>query len=181
MTGAARKQCFLTMEWSQVVAQSLKANGIEMVAYVPDEVTGHLLDLLHADPAFTLIPVTREEEGVAVLAGVSLGGKRGVLIIQGSGVGNSINALASLGVASQIPLLMLISERGRLGEFNPVQVPLGRATPRIFESLGIQAFRIETTDDIEPVVNGASTLAFSSSLPVALFLPTTLTGGKKLR
>ncbi len=169
------------MEWSEVVAQSLKVNGIEIVAYVPDEVTGHLLTLLHADPAFTLIPVTREEEGVAVLAGASLGGKRGVLILQGSGVGNSINALASLSVACQIPLLLLISERGRLGEFNPVQVPLGRATPRIFEALGIQAFRIEAVDGIESVVNGASSLAFSGSLPVALLLPPVLTGGKHLR
>jgi sulfopyruvate decarboxylase alpha subunit len=169
------------MEWSQVVAQGLKTNGVEIVAYVPDEVTGHLLNLLHADPAFTLIPVTREEEAVAVLAGAFLGGKRGVLILQGSGLGNSINALASLGIACQIPLLLLISERGRLGEFNPVQVPLGRATPRILEALGIQAFWIQTTDDIAPLVSGASSLAFSSSQPVALLLPPTLTGGKQLR
>jgi sulfopyruvate decarboxylase alpha subunit len=169
------------MEWSELVARGLKANGVEMVAYVPDEVTGRLLTLLCADPAFTLVPVTREEEGVAVLAGAFLGGRRGALIIQGSGVGNSINALASLGVACQIPMLLLISERGRLGEFNPVQVPLGRAIPQIFESLGIQAFWIHAADDIEPLVDGAAGMAFASSLPVALLLTTTLTGGKHLR
>jgi sulfopyruvate decarboxylase alpha subunit len=168
-------------DWSAALVQGLKANGIEFAAHVPDEVTARVLTLLEGDPAFTVIPVTREEEGVAVLAGAFLGGKRGALILQGSGVGNAINALASLCVGSQIPLLMIVSERGRLGEFNPVQVPLGRAIPRIFEALGIQSFWINTIEEIDPVLQGAAGLAFASSLPVALLLPTTLTGGKRLK
>lgn len=169
------------MSWEPQVVAALKAGGIEMVAYVPDEMTGGVLRLLEADPAFTMVPVTREEEGVAVLAGGYLGGRRGVLILQGSGLGNSINVLASLVVASQIPMLLLISERGRLGEFNPVQVPLGRATPRILEALGIQSFALEDQDDIERTLGGALGLAFGTSMPVAILLTTTLTGGKKPR
>ena len=169
------------MDWQSDVAQALKDNGIVMVAYVPDEVTGGLLTLLEADPAITMVSVTREEEGVAVLAGAYLGGKRGVLIIQGSGLGNAINALSSLAIASQIPLLIIISERGRLGEFNPAQVPLGRATPRILEALGVQAFSIGAGDDVAATIGGSARLAFSTSLPVALLLSPTLTGGKTLR
>ncbi|MGH2406425.1 MAG: sulfopyruvate decarboxylase subunit alpha [bacterium] len=166
------------MDWHSHIAQTLMRNGIELVAYVPDEVTGNLLTLLEANPAFTMIGVTREEEGVAVLAGAYLGGKRGALILQGSGLGNALNALSSLAIASQIPLLLIISERGRLGEFNPAQVPLGRATPRILEALGIQAFSVGAGDDVQGTADGAAKLAFSSSLPVALLLSPTLTGGK---
>lgn len=169
------------MDWHSHIAQTLMHNGIELVAYVPDEVTGNLLKLLEADPAFTMISVTREEEGVAVLAGAYLGGKRGALILQGSGLGNALNALSSLAIASQIPMLLIISERGRLGEFNPAQVPFGRATPRILEALGIQAFSIGAGDDVQGTADGAAKLAFSSSLPVALLLSPTLTGGKILR
>lgn len=169
------------MDWQSDVARTLKHNGIDVVAYVPDEVTGGLLKLLEADPAVAMIGVTREEEGVAVLAGAYLGGKRGALILQGSGLGNALNALSSLAIASQIPLLLIISERGRLGEFNPAQVPLGRATPHILDALGIQAFSIGTGDDVEGTVDGAAKLAFSSSLPVALLFSPTLTGGKTLR
>lgn len=168
-------------DWSAAIVEGLKANGIEFAAHVPDEVTARVLTLLEADPAFTVIPVTREEEGVAVLAGAWLGGRRGALILQGSGVGNAINALASLCVGSQIPLLLVISERGRLGEFNPVQVPLGRAMPSILEALGIQSFWIDATEQVRPVLDGAAELAFASSLPVAVLLPTTLTGGKRYR
>jgi len=58
---------------------------------------------------------------------------------------------------------------------------LGRAIPRIFEALGIQSFWINATEEIDPVLQGAAGLAFASSLPVALLLPTTLTGGKRLK
>ncbi len=169
------------MDWQSAVALAFKDNGIDMIAYVPDEVSGSLLNLLEADPAITMVSVTREEEGVAVLAGGYLGGKRGALIIQGSGLGNAINALSSLAIASQIPLLLFISERGRIGEFNPAQVPLGRATPRILEALGVQAFAIGAGDDVAATVSGGARLAFASTLPVALLLSPTVTGGKTLR
>ena len=169
------------MDWSAGMAQALKENDYKVVAYVPDEVTDRLLQLLHEEPSMRLVSVTREEEGVAVLSGAFLGGVRGVLIMQSSGLGNSINALCSLAIGFQIPLLMVISERGRLDEVNPVQVPLGRAMPKIFEALEIQAFWIEGAEQVRRVVDGATKLAYASSLPVALVLPTALTGGKTWR
>lgn len=169
------------MTWAEQITQALKGNRVEIIAHVPDEVTGALLELLEADPAFKVVCVTREEEGVALLAGAYLGGKRGALIFQGSGLGNALNALASLAVAAQIPVLLIISERGRLGEINPVQVPLGRATPQILESLGIQAFWISGPGEIVEVVDSGATLAFSTGLPVAVVLTPALTGGKHWR
>jgi sulfopyruvate decarboxylase alpha subunit len=169
------------MEWSTAMAKALKENGYGMVAYVPDEVADRLLQLLHEDGAFAMVSATREEEAVGILCGGYLGGTRGVLVMQGSGLGNSINALCGLAIGYQIPFLMVLSERGRLGEFNSVQVPLGRATPRIFEALGIQAFWIDQAEEIASIVGGATKLAFASSLPVALVLSTTLSGGKTWR
>jgi len=169
------------MEWETHFARALKAASIQMVSYVPDEVTADLLTLLEQDEALTVVPVTREEEGVAVLAGGYLGGKRGALILQGSGLGNSLNALGSLAVAAQIPMLLVISERGRLGEFNPAQIPLGRAAPAILEALGIQSFTIAAQEDIEAIVGGSVNLAFSGGVPTAVFLTPRLTGGKHPR
>lgn len=169
------------MDWSRTMVGALKANGYELVAYVPDEVADRLLQLLHTEGSFAMVSATREEEAVGVVCGGFLGGKRGVLVMQGSGLGNSINALCGLAIGHQMPFLMVISERGRLGEFNSVQVPLGRATPRIFEALGIQAFWIDRAEDIEPLVDGATKLAFGGSLPVALVLSTALSGGKTWR
>ena len=169
------------IDWSTDMAQALADNGYTVVAYVPDEVTDRLLTLLREEHATRMVLVTREEEGVGVLSGAFLGGKRGVLVMQSSGLGNSINALCSLAIGFQIPLLMVLSERGRLDEINPVQVPLGRALPKICDALGIQAFWIDDVADVRRTVDGATKLAYASSLPVALVLPTTLTGGKTWR
>jgi sulfopyruvate decarboxylase alpha subunit len=168
-------------DWSRVMVDALKANGYEMVAYVPDEVADRLLQLLHKDGSLAMVCATREEEAVGIVCGGFLGGKRSVLVMQGSGLGNSINALCGLAIGHQLPFLMVISERGRLGEFNSVQVPLGRAAPRIFEALGIQAYWVDRAEDIGALVDGATKLAFGGFVPVALVLSTTLSGGKTWR
>ena len=168
----------LAVDWQSVITTAFKKNEITAAAYVPDEVTGGLLSKLEEDPYFKAYSVTREEEGVGVLSGAYVGGMRGALVIQASGVGNSLNALGSLNVPCKIPLLLLIGERGGLNEFNPCQVPLGRAVPNVLDAIGIQSFRLDDEDEVMDVIDGASTLAFSTQRPVGLILSTQLTGGK---
>ncbi len=153
--------------------------GITFFTQVPDEVTGELLALIEDDPRTKRVSVTREEEGVGILAGAYLGGKRGALIIQASGIGNSLNALGSLCIPCKIPLLLFIGERGGLHEFNPCQVPLGKNVEPILNQMGIQTFRIERDDEIPGTVSGASTLAFSTQQPIGVILTSILTGGKQ--
>ncbi|MGG5823663.1 phosphonopyruvate decarboxylase [Falsiroseomonas sp. HW251] len=158
--------------WKLALHDALRAIGIGigMIAYVPDEGTGSLIPRLEADPAFQVTSVTREEEGVGILTGARLGGTRGVLLIQASGVGNSLNALASVNVACKIPVLLVIGERGGLGEFNPCQVPGGRATRAMLEAIGIQCFRVDSAAAMRSTMEGAATLCFSGQLPVAVIL-----------
>ena len=76
----------------------------------------------------TAVVLTTEEEGIGLLAGAWLGGERGVLLMQSSGVGNCINMLSLIEIC-RLPLLMLVTMRGEWGEFNPWQMPMGQATP----------------------------------------------------
>ena len=69
-----------------------------------------------------------------MLAGAWLGGERGVLLLQSSGVGNCINML-SLPVICHMPLLMLVTMRGDWGEFNPWQIPMGQGTQAALEAM----------------------------------------------
>lgn len=164
--------------WAHVLADALLSHGVSWVAQVPDEVTGDLLDRLDAAANCTVLTVTREEEGVGVLAGVALSGARSALIVQASGIGNSLNALGSLCVPCKIPFLLVISERGGLHEFNPCQVPLGKNVDGLLEAIGVQTFRVVDAPSIPDTVTGAVTLAFSTQQPVALVLTSTLTGGR---
>jgi sulfopyruvate decarboxylase TPP-binding subunit len=104
--------------WHEIVLQTLKRNEITLVPYVPDRVLTPLIKNLHADPYFNVFSTAREEEAVGIVSGAWMGGMRGAVLMQTSGFATLANVLASLVVPSQIPLVMFVSERGTLGEFN---------------------------------------------------------------
>ena len=104
--------------WHGIVQQTLKRNDIRLVPYVPDRVLTALIKNLHADPFFTTFPTAREEEAVGIASGAWMGGMSGAVLMQTSGFATLANVLASLVAPSQIPLIMFVSERGTLGEFN---------------------------------------------------------------
>ncbi len=99
------------------------------MGYVPDAGHKRLIELCQADARMRSVVLSTEEEGIGLAAGAWLGGQRSVLLMQSSGVGNIINALAMVREC-RFPLLVLVTMRGENGEFNPWQVPMGQATPR---------------------------------------------------
>jgi len=164
--------------WPDTLYESLRAGGITQFAYVPD--AGHkvLIDRSLADPDVHSIPLTTEEEGVALLAGADLGGQRGVLLMQSSGVGNCINLL-SLTAGCKFPLLTLVSMRGDFGEGNPWQYPMGQAVRPVLEAMGVIVLRADAPADVIPTVEAALTMVFQSGEAVAVLLGQRLIGAKK--
>jgi sulfopyruvate decarboxylase alpha subunit len=164
--------------WAHEMYDFLRAQGVTQIAYVPD--AGHrvMIDRSLADPEVHSIPLTTEEEGVALLAGADLGGARGVLLMQSSGVGNCINML-SLTNGARFPLLTLVSMRGDFGEGNPWQFPMGKATPAVLEAMGVIVLRVDAPDQVLPTLQAACTMAFQSGEAVAVLLSQRLLGAKK--
>lgn len=165
-----------TVDWAEAVAGALVGAGVEVVAYVPDAALARIL--AHLPEGVTRILLGREEEGVGVLAGSFLGGRFGALLTQNTGLGNSVNALASYAVPAGIPLLLVISHRGDLHEFNPAQLPMGRASHAILDSLGIAHRDLTDVATVPATVLGAAQVCRTMRRPVGLFLRTALTGGK---
>jgi sulfopyruvate decarboxylase subunit alpha len=157
------------MKPSEAVYQGLKLAGIDFAASVPCVNLGVLLKLVDSDEDIIHIPVTREEEGVGICAGAWLGGKRPALLMQNSGLGNSINALASLDLLYGIPLLMIISHRGCEGETIVGQVPMGRLTPGLLDVMAIPRFSPSPVE-AEDAVAQAWGLASAERRPVAVLL-----------
>jgi sulfopyruvate decarboxylase TPP-binding subunit len=98
-------------DWRDEIFAALKAAEIRQVGYVPDAGHARLIELCRDDPEIRAMPLTTEEEGVALAAGAWLGGQRAALLIQSSGVGNCINML-SLTKTRRFPLLVLVAMRG---------------------------------------------------------------------
>ncbi|HXN42663.1 MAG TPA: phosphonopyruvate decarboxylase, partial [Xanthobacteraceae bacterium] len=122
--------------WQNEVYDLLRRNRVTQFAYVPD--AGHkiLIDRSLADSDVHSVALTTEEEGVALLAGADLGGERGVLLMQSSGVGNCVNMLSLIN-GGRFPFLTLVSMRGDFGEGNPWQFPMGQATVPVLEAMGV--------------------------------------------
>jgi sulfopyruvate decarboxylase alpha subunit len=164
--------------WPAIVLETLKANDVRLAVYVPDKILIPLIDGVQADPYFTPLCATREEEGVGICAGAWMGGLRSILMMQTSGFGNTPNALASLAVAYQIPVVLLISERGALGEFNIGQVWSSRVVAPVCAALGIPHHAIERLEDVAFILDRSIKQAVATQSPVALVLSPLLTGGK---
>jgi len=109
----------------QAVIDGLKAAGVSVVCYLPDSLFKELYPALDADPDIRTIPVTNEGEGAAICGGIFLSGKRCALIMENSGLRASIEPLARMGLGAGIPVVMLMSYRGELGENNWWAIPHG--------------------------------------------------------
>jgi len=121
--------------WAVGVCAGVHAAGSRDVVYVPDNPLSHVLRVFeHQFRDVRLLLATREEEAFGIAAGLYLGGRLPTVMLQSSGIGNSLNALTSLLIPYQIPALMVVSMRGDSGEWNAAQVPMGRAVRAIFES-----------------------------------------------
>ena len=164
-------------DWPDHIYRLLKDHGITQVALVPDAGHARLIRLCLADTAMRVVTLTTEEEGVAMLVGAWLGGAKGVLLMQSSGVGNCINML-SLPVLHRAPLPMLVTMRGDYGEFNPAQVPMGSATQTVLEAMGTLVRRADVPGDVPGVVDATLRLAFNTYRPTAALLGQRLIGAK---
>jgi sulfopyruvate decarboxylase alpha subunit len=123
------------------------------------------------------VSLTTEEEGIALLAGAWLGGQRGVLLMQSSGVGNCVNML-SLTQTCRYPFLTLVTMRGEWGEFNPWQVPMGSATQAVLELTGLKVLRASAADEVRDVIEAAAGQAYNACTPTAVLLSQRLIGAK---
>jgi sulfopyruvate decarboxylase alpha subunit len=137
--------------WPEEVHRELSAAGVRIVGYVPDAGHKRLIELCQADQAMRAVVLTTEEEGIGLAAGAWLGGEKSALLMQSSGVGNLINVLGTVQVC-QFPLVMIITMRGEEGEFNPWQVPMGRATPQVLEAMGVSVRRASSVSEVAPLV-----------------------------
>lgn len=166
--------------WAADAHRFLRTARVRQIAVVPDAGLSRLLALCQSDRAMRVVRLTTEEEGVALLAGAWLGGEKGILLMQSSGVGNCVNMLG-LAQACRFPLLMLVTMRGEPGESNPAQVPMGSAVGRVLEAMGVRVSRAEREEEIAPLLSAAFARAYADESPCAVLIAQRALGFKEFR
>lgn len=149
------------MTWSDTFLGIWKDNDVRLISYVPDNVLTPLLKGVTADNYFLSVGATREDEAVGTVTGVAL----------------LPNTIASLVMPYQIPAIMVISERGTMGEFNIGQSLVARTMRRVLDTLGITHHTLTDEATMPFIVDSSIKQAYSTQAPVAFILSPLLTGG----
>ena len=160
----------INMDSTEAIYYGLKDAGINFIVSVPCVNLSKLLEMIDEDDEITHVPVTREEEGIGICAGAYLGGKKTAILMQNSGLGNSINALKSLTELYKFPLLMIMSHRGTEGENICGQVPMGESTPRILEAMDFNFFKPGTPEGAYEDIRESWELSTEEGKPVSILL-----------
>ncbi|MCI3953014.1 MAG: phosphonopyruvate decarboxylase [Burkholderiales bacterium] len=167
----------LPMSWPEEIHRILREQNIRQIAYVPDSGHARLIDMARSDRQMRAIPLTTEEEGVALAVGAWLGGEKSVLLLQSSGVGNCINMLGTV-EECRVPLLMLVTMRGQWGEFNPWQVPMAQGTAPALAGMSVVVQTVDDPADVAETVDAAARLAFNTYRAVAVLIGQRVIGAK---
>ena len=159
----------MQLDWWTDIYTALKAADVRQVGYVPDAGHSGLIEACLADDDMRAVVLTTEEEGISLLAGAWLGGQRGALLMQSSGVGNCINMM-SLAATCQFPVPIFVTMRGLWREFNPWQNAMGRATDSHLTMAGFSTLTATMPEHVGPLAAETLDTAFDGGQMSALLL-----------
>jgi sulfopyruvate decarboxylase subunit alpha len=167
---------------SQAVIEGIESFDPEFVLHLPSStlklVLGHFLDGPGARLGRQVFPIPREEEGISILSGLSLAGRRAVIIFQDNGIGNLLTALLTVPQAYHIPVFGIVARRGGLGEYNSMIHTISERAEALLTAAGVRWFQLDARTPIEdwaPTIDRGHTLARITHRPV--FVLVNLMGG----
>ena len=134
----------------KAILDQLNKNQVSHVVWLPDSETNFMYEQLVANPDLDLVPVAREGESMAIAAGLWVGGKRPVVLIQNTGMFESGDSIRGLSLDIDFPLVMMIGYRGWT-RHGVTSDSAARFTEPILNAWGINYYLVETDDDVERI------------------------------
>ena len=139
------------MQISQEIISNLKKGGADFFLSVPCKLLANMITILEDDKDVYYSAIPREEEGMGICAGAYLGNKLPCIMMQNTGIGNSVNSIVSLLQLYQMPVIFLISYRGTSGEPVGAQAGMASITEEILDTLRIPMLHCSTERDLEKI------------------------------
>ena len=155
------------MSVNEKIVADLVNNQVSFVTTVPCKQLAGVIAGIEASDDIFHIPSNKEDEGMGLCAGAYMGGKRAAIIMQNTAIGVTINTLATLIQFYRIPLPMLISYRGEVGEPVACQVEMALHTKALLAQLHIPTYHFHRADDVREL-DGILKHCFMSKKPVAI-------------
>jgi phosphonopyruvate decarboxylase len=154
--------------------EAARKRGFEWWAGVPCSFLTPFINYVLQDSSLHYVSMANEGDAVALIAGVALSGagRRGVAMMQNSGLGNAVSPLTSLTWTFRLPQLLIVTWRAQPGVHDePQHALMGPITPRMLETMEIpwELFPTEI-DAIGPALDRAVTHMDSTGRPYALVM-----------
>jgi sulfopyruvate decarboxylase alpha subunit len=143
--------------------------GFNLFSGVPCSIFRELIICLYQHKDITYIPATREEEAIGIATGAYLAGKKSAVLMQNTGLANSIGTLGSLNLLYEIPVLLLISWRGYRGKDAPEHLVIGRTITRLLKDIGIPALIMPREGAGEVILKSVKIME-EKALPAAIIV-----------
>ena len=155
------------MSISQKIVTDFVKNRIEFVTTVPCKQLAGVISEIEGSTNIYHIPSNKEDEGMGLCAGAYMGGKRSAIIMQNTAIGVTINTLVTLIQYYNIPLPMLISYRGEVGEPVSCQIEMAVHTKALLKQLNIPTYHFHQQRDAESL-DSILNHSFVAKKPVAI-------------
>ena len=158
------------------IIEALHRAQIGFVAALPDIVTSDgLLWPISRDPRFRLIRLCKEDEGVAICAGLACTGQRAVLLMQQTGLMDSLNALRAVAVEYAQPICMLVGLQGKEPDrASDASLKVGvRIVGPILDLMGIDRLALDAASDVHALAP-AIERAYAQARPLAALIGRTV-------
>jgi len=150
---------------------ALKGAGFDFFCGVPCSLLKGLVSLLEQDRAAGYLSATREDSALGIAAGAFFGGKRPMVLMQNSGLGVSVNALASLHTLYEIPVLLVISWRGEDRSDAPEHWMMGEIMAPLLDQMLVPHRVLSANEPMAAQVAWAREQLDATKKPVALVVP----------
>jgi sulfopyruvate decarboxylase subunit alpha len=154
---------------ARMIKDEIVKQGFKLVAAYPDHRMSFLLRALREEPSLRYLPLAREEEGIGICAGAFCGGMKAILVMPNSGFLTTCNAINGIGMLNGLPVLMLVSWRGSLGEKRHFMMQMGAVTRPVMTALGVDSFVLEKPDQIG-IIGDAYDHAVATRKPTAVLV-----------
>ena len=154
------------------IVREVKRAGIRIVVALPDRMTSeHLLKPILRNPDFRVLQVCKEDEGISICSGLYCADQRALLLIQYTGLLDSMNALSRIAVEGQNPVCMMVGLLGKEPGVPPAQSKRYglRIVVPILDVMGIEHHLIESSQDVSKIAPAVER-AYTNSMPVALLV-----------
>jgi sulfopyruvate decarboxylase subunit alpha len=152
------------------MAAALERAGVKVASSVPDNWLAPVVDRLNASVQVVHAPAAREEDAVGICFGAALSGVRAVALMQNSGALNTGNTLATLGIAYGVPAVLIVCDRGHLGDVTVAHIEKARAFRPFLNALKLSHYELSPDFDVRDEIDAAFQMAEVSQRPVVLLL-----------